>query len=145
MTRVFDASIEAVWNEWTEPAAFADWFGSPTGEVPLDTVSMDVRPGGAWRLTMFDGASRRRIDWRGTYLEVDEPNRLVFDITDQPEGTFLDVVTVVLTDLGDGRTEMRVEQRGGGISPDEYLRAGSGWSKFFDRIAVRLGEATASQ
>ncbi len=55
------------------------------------------------------------------------------------------MVTVVLTDLGDGRTEMRVEQRGGGISPDEYLRAGTGWSKFFDRIAVRLGEATASQ
>ena len=138
MIRVFVAPIEAVWNEWTEPAAFADWFGSPTGEVPLDTVSMDVQPGGAWRLTMFDGTNRRRIDWRGTYLEVDPPTRLVFNITDQAEGTFLDVVSVVLTDLGDGRTEMLVEQRGGGLSPDGYLRAGSGWSKFFDRIAERL-------
>jgi uncharacterized protein YndB with AHSA1/START domain len=138
MTRVFDASIEAVWREWTEPAAFADWFGSPTGEVPLDTVSMDVRPGGTWRLTMLNGANRRRIEWRGTYLEVDPPTRLVFNVTDRSEGDFLDVVTVELTDLGDGRTEMRVEQRGGGLSPDEYLRAGRGWSKFFDRIGVRL-------
>ena len=138
MLRVFDAPIEAVWKEWTEPAAFADWFGSPTGEVPLDTVSMDVRPGGAWRLTMLDGANRRRIDWRGTYLEVDPPTRPVFNITDQPDGGFLDVVSVDLKDLGGGRTEMRVEQRGGGLSPDGYLRAGSGWSKFFDRIRERL-------
>jgi uncharacterized protein YndB with AHSA1/START domain len=138
MTRVFDAPIETVWKEWTEPVAFADWFGSPTGEVPLETVSMDVRPGGAWRLTMFNGPNRRQIDWRGTYLVVDPPKRLVFNITDQPEGGFLDVVTVELTDLADGRTEMRVEQRGGGLTPDEYLRAGSGWSKFFDRIRERL-------
>src|SRR5688572_30185688 len=73
MARVFAASIEAVWKEWTEPAAFADWFGSPTGEVPIETVSMDVRAGGAWRLTMLDGTHRRRIDWRGVYLEVEPP------------------------------------------------------------------------
>ena len=141
MIRVFDAPIEVVWREWTEPAAFADWFGSPTGEVPLDTVSMDVRPGGAWRMTMFSDANRRRIEWRGTYLEVEPPTRLVFNITDQPDGTFLDIVTVTLTDLGDGRTEMRVEQHGGGLPPEQYLRAGSGWSKFFDRIAERLAGA----
>lgn len=138
MTRVFDAPIETVWNEWTQPAAFADWFGSPTGDVPLESVSMDLRPGGAWRLTMFNGPNRRRIEWRGTYLEVDPPTRLVFNITDAPEGGFLDLVIVALTDLGDGRTEMRVEQRGGGLTPDEYLRAGNGWSKFFDRMTERL-------
>jgi uncharacterized protein YndB with AHSA1/START domain len=138
VTRIFDAPIEAVWREWTEPAAFADWFGSPTGEVPIDTVTMDVRPGGAWRMTMFDGPDRRRIDWRGEYLEVDEPTRLVFSITDRPDGTFLDAVTVELSDLGDGRTEMRFEQRGGGLTPDGYERAGNGWSGFFDRIAARL-------
>src|SRR6266508_198949 len=84
MTRVFDASREDLWREWTEPAAFADWFGAPTSEVPLDTVSLDVRVGGTWRLTMFSGPRRRQIEWRGEYLEVDEPNRLVLTITGQP-------------------------------------------------------------
>ena len=140
MTRALDAPIEAVWREWTEPAAFADWFGSPTGEVPLDTVSLDVRPGGAWRMTMFNGPNRRTIEWRGTYLAVEPPTRLVFNITDQPEGTFMDIVTVTLTDLGDGQTEMRVEQRGGGLTRDQYLRAGNGWSKFFDRMGRRLAK-----
>ena len=45
ITRVFDAPRERVWQEWTEPERFADWFGGPESEVPLATVSMDVRRG----------------------------------------------------------------------------------------------------
>ena len=97
---------------------------------------MDVRPGGSWRLTMF--AARGEIHWNGEYREVDEPERLVFTVTDQPGEPAFELVSVVLTDLGDGRTEMHFEQRGGGLSPEEYERAGRGWSSFFDRIAERL-------
>jgi hypothetical protein len=35
-------------------------------------------------------------------------------------------------------TEMHFEQRGGHLSPEEYERAGQGWSGFFDVIAERL-------
>jgi len=82
--RVFDAPPERVWAEWTTPDAFADWFGGPNSEVPLESVSMDVRPGGAWRLTMFAEPGRRQINWKGEYKEVDEPERLVFTVSDQP-------------------------------------------------------------
>jgi uncharacterized protein YndB with AHSA1/START domain len=99
---------------------------------------MDVTPGGAWRLTMFAEPGRREINWKGEYREVVEPERLVFTVTDQPGEEAYELVTVVLVDLGDGRTEMAFEQRGGGLSPDEYERAGQGWSSFFDRIAERL-------
>jgi uncharacterized protein YndB with AHSA1/START domain len=138
MTRILDAPPTDVWREWTDPAAFADWFGGADYPIPLETVSMDVRVGGAWRMAMVDEAKRRRVDWHGEYVEVEEPVRLVFTITDQHERDFYDFVIVELVDLGDGRTEMRVEQRGGGLTPDEYLRAGRGWSTFFDRIAERL-------
>jgi uncharacterized protein YndB with AHSA1/START domain len=139
ITRIFDAPPAKVWKEWTEPAAFADWFGGPDGEVPLASVSMDVREGGTWRLTMFAGANRRRIEWMGEYLELIEPKGLVFKLSDQPEGNDYELVTVVLTDLGDGRTEMLFQQRGR-LSPDEYGRAESGWSSFFDRVAEHLAE-----
>ena len=139
MTRIFDAPPARVWQEWTTPEAFADWFGAPGGHMPLSSVSMDVREGGAWRLTMFTDDERRRIDWRGEYLEVVEPKRLVFTVTDQPDGDDRELLIVDLTDLGDGRTEMRFEQRGR-LSDDEYKRAGSGWSGFFDRVAERLAE-----
>ena len=137
ITRVFDAARERVWKEWTEPEAFADWFGGAESDVPLSSVSMDVRPGGSWRATMFAGPGRTEIQWQGSYREVVEPERLVFTLSDQPESDAYELVTVVLTDLGDGRTEMRFEQRGR-MSAEQYEGAGEGWSTFFDRIAERL-------
>jgi uncharacterized protein YndB with AHSA1/START domain len=138
MTRVFEAPRERVWREWTEPDRFADWFGGPNWEVPLSTVIMDVREGGRLRLTMhFEG---REIHWKGEYLHVDEPERLVFTITDRPDEERYELVTVVLTDLGDGRTEMLFEQRGH-LHPDQYRVTREGWSGFFDRIA----EVTSSE
>jgi uncharacterized protein YndB with AHSA1/START domain len=137
IARVFDAPRQRVWEEWTEPDRFADWFGGVEAEVPLSTVSMDVRPGGSWRATMFAGPERREIQWKGEFHEVVEPERLVFTISDQPGDEAFELITVVLNDLGDGRTEMLFEQRGR-MSAEEYERAGEGWGKFFDRIAERL-------
>jgi uncharacterized protein YndB with AHSA1/START domain len=136
-TRVFDAARDRVWREWTEPARFADWFGGVECEVPLPSVAMDLRPGGAWRATMFCGPTRREIRWTGEYREVVAPERLVFTITDQSDGDRYELASVLLTDLGDGRTQMRFEQRGY-MRPDEYDRAQSGWGGFFARIDARL-------
>jgi uncharacterized protein YndB with AHSA1/START domain len=140
ITRVFDARREQVWKEWTEPERFADWYGGSDAEVPVSTVSMDVREGGAWRATMFAGPGRREIQWQGEYREVVEPERLVFTVSDQPGEDAYELVIVVLTDLGDGRTEMLLEQRGR-MSAEQYKRAGEGWSGFFDRMAERLVDA----
>lgn len=137
ITRVFDAPREDVWREWTEPERFADWFGGSQSEVPVSTVSMDVREGGALRATMFAGPERREIQWKGEYLEVAQPGRLVFTLSDEPGEEGYELVAVTLTDLGDGRTEMLLEQRGT-MTPEQYDRAGQGWSSFFDRMAARL-------
>jgi uncharacterized protein YndB with AHSA1/START domain len=140
ISREFDAPRERVWKEWTEPERFADWYGGPQCEIPLDSVSMDVRPGGKWQLTMFAPPSGRRIDWKGEYLEVVPPERLVFTVSDQPGDEAFELVTVELTDLGDQRTQMHFEQRGS-MSPEQYERATDGWGGFFDRIDERLATA----
>ena len=137
VTRVFAAPRERVWREWTEPERFADWFGGPEWQVPMTSVSMDVRPGGSWRLSMFADTGRREIHWDGEYREVVAPERLVFTISDQPGSDAYELVTVVLSDLGDGRTEMLFQQRGE-LTPEQYKGAEEGWSSFFDRIAERL-------
>ena len=136
VTRVFDAPRERVWREWTEPERFADWFGGAESEIPLSTVAMDVRPGGAWHATMYVGPSRHEIRWKGEYLEVEPPGKLVFTVSDRPDDTY-ELVSVVFTDLGDGRTEMHFEQRGH-MSPEQYERTERGWGGFFDRIDERL-------
>jgi uncharacterized protein YndB with AHSA1/START domain len=139
LTRVFDAPRERVWREWTEPERFADWFGGREAEVPVSSVSMDVREGGAWRATMFAGPDRREIRWRGEYREVVPPERLVLTFRERP-GYEYELVIVDLVDLGDGRTEMRFQQRGG-MTAEQYKAAGDGWSTFFDRMAEGIAAA----
>ena len=131
----FEAPREQVWREWTEAERFADWYGGAETEVPLDTVTMDVRPGGRWSLIMH--AERGTIYWDGEYLEVQEPERLVFTVTDEPDEDQYAVCTVVLTETGDGRTDMLFTQVGP-LPPEQVEAAKKGWSGFFDRIAERL-------
>jgi uncharacterized protein YndB with AHSA1/START domain len=138
LTRVFAAPRERLWREWTEPERFADWFGGREADVPADSVSMDVRPGGKWRATMYyEGAQSQ---WGGVYREVIEPARLVLTFSEEPGDEAQELVTVVFTDLGDGRTEMRLEQRGA-LSRDLYKHSLDGWSSFLDRMAERLHDA----
>jgi uncharacterized protein YndB with AHSA1/START domain len=137
LTRIFDVPRERLWKEWTEPERFADWFGGVEAEVPLSSVTMDVREGGAWRATMFAGPGRVEIRWSGEYREVVEPARLVLTFSDQPDPDEYELVSVVLTDLGDGRTEMLFTQRGR-MSAKRYERAAQGWSSFFDRMETHL-------
>jgi uncharacterized protein YndB with AHSA1/START domain len=80
------------------------------------------------------------IRWKGAYREVAAPERLVFTISDQPGEDRYELVTVLLIDLGDGRTEMRFEQRGH-MSPDAYDRSQTGWGTFFARLDDRLAAA----
>jgi len=108
ITRVFEAPREAVWKAWTEPEQLARWWGRRGWNTPLSSITMDVSPGGALRLTSVSEADGTEMSSIGTYREVVEPERLVFAETDESgcpkvQGA---VATVTLTDLGDGRTEM---------------------------------------
>jgi uncharacterized protein YndB with AHSA1/START domain len=136
IARVFEAPRERVWREWTEPDRFADWFGGAEGELPPSSVAMDVRVGGTWRLTMR--VPRGEISWHGEYRELVEPERIVFTLSDQPTPDAEHALVIVdLGDVGEGRTEMRFEQRGS-LSPVQTSEARYGWSRFFDRLAERL-------
>src|SRR4051794_20240709 len=135
MTRVLDAARERVWREWTEPEAFADWFGGPEAEVPLESVAMDVRPGGAWRATMLYRG--REIRWIGEYREGVAPERLVFTISHKPDENPRELVGVVLTELADGRPGV-VGAQHGPQPPDAYDASRHRWGAPFDQMAERL-------
>jgi uncharacterized protein YndB with AHSA1/START domain len=138
ITRVFDAPRHLVWTEFTEPTCFANWFGGPDTEVPLSTVSIDLRPGGAWTATTLSyGPDRRDIRWDGVYLEITEPKRLAFTIRGIQRDRTPDEVTVILTDLCDGRTEMLFRQQGRRTT-QQYELAREQWSVEFDYIAEHM-------
>jgi uncharacterized protein YndB with AHSA1/START domain len=139
----FEAPRAEVWREWTEPERFADWYGGPDFAVPLKTMTWDVRAGAKWNFVMRgDG---RVIHWDGEYLEVEEPERLVFTVSDQPDEDLYDLCTVELTDLAGTRTEMRFTQSGGHMPAEAYRRAEEGWGGFFTRMAERLQTTGGNQ
>lgn len=128
ITRVFDAPRELVWKAWTDPEQVARWYGPRGFSTPRSTITMDVRRGGAFALTMVDDDDGTEYPSGGTFLEVEEPERLVWRDRD------IDLlVTITFADLG-GRTEMtcHVLGRTGGAE------AHDGWSAMFDELAEYL-------
>ena len=74
-TRIFDAPRDLVWQAWIDPKQIVQWWG-PNG-FKTTTYQMEVKPGGVWRFVMH-GPDGRDYQNRVTFLEVVEPERLVF-------------------------------------------------------------------
>jgi len=137
ITRVFEAPRELVWKAWTEPGQLALWWGRRGWNTPLSKITMDVRPGGAFRLTSVSEEDGAEMIQEGTYREVVEPERLVID--EAAEGAWHSgaVTVVTFTDLGDGRTEMvfRTTIR---TTAEGLDTATAGMRSSFDRLAEHL-------
>jgi uncharacterized protein YndB with AHSA1/START domain len=133
ITRTFPATREQVYAAWTEPEQFSVWFGTEAVDVPLETVSMDVRVGGTWNAVMHlpDGNT---IHWVGEYSEVDPPERLAFTMTDDPSNPAREPVTVDFVEV-DGGTEMTLRQAATGFSEVQLTQTIAGYNGFFDDMA----------
>ena len=109
------------------------WFGTAQVEVPQETLSMDVRPGGAFRAVMHlpDG---NLINWAGTYIEVDPPAHLAMTLTDQPGD---DAGLPVLFDLEsvDGGTQLTIRQDRSDFSDEQVAATIAGYNAFIDDMA----------
>jgi uncharacterized protein YndB with AHSA1/START domain len=86
--RTFDARIRVVWQMWTAPEHFAEWYG-PDGVTVVPRL-MDVRAGGRRLLGMeIRSPDAPRQMWlAGEYVAVVKHERLVYtDYTSDEHGT----------------------------------------------------------
>jgi uncharacterized protein YndB with AHSA1/START domain len=130
ITRVFDAPRELVWKAWTEPDRLARWWGKRGWTAREETIALDVRIGGAFRVTTVSDEDGSEMATDGVFREIVEPERLVFG-----NGDAISVVT--FSALADGRTEMTFHSA---LHASEalYERAGAGLGSAFDRLAGEL-------
>jgi uncharacterized protein YndB with AHSA1/START domain len=137
ITRIFDAPRELVWKAWTEPGQLACWWGRRGWSTPLDSITMDVRPGGVFRLTSVSDEDGRTMTTEVVYLEVVEPQRLVFTEVPREDCHEGAVGTVSFTELGDGRTQMTFQST---IQTTGELGGNTkaGLESAFDRLAEHL-------
>ena len=99
--RVFNAARERVWEAMTKPELVAQWWGRGN---KLDVERLEVKPGGHWRFVEHSGGETHGFE--GRFGEVTPPSKLIytFEWDGMPAHVILE--TVVLEDLGDGRTRM---------------------------------------
>jgi uncharacterized protein YndB with AHSA1/START domain len=140
IVRIFDAPRELVYEAWTVPERFGAWFGEHGSTIPAELISMDVRPGGSWSATMIYGPEETEIPFTGEFRELLEPARIVMTLNSlEDPSNGVEILTVDLDDLGDGRTRMTFSQRGT-LPAGEYPRAMNGWLIFFDRMGENVGD-----
>ncbi len=73
VTRTFDAPAELVFEAWTRPELFRQWWLPRSMGMTLQSLEMDARTGGGYHLDFGDG-----VDFYGTYLEVTPCSRIVW-------------------------------------------------------------------
>ena len=134
IVRTVKAARDVVWRLWTEPAEMAHWLHPDAMHTPAGSVHVDLRVGGHYRYTMVDDETGAEHPTGGKYLEIVEPERLVFTWTvpgDPPDSS---VVTVTLDDLGD-RTEITLHVRGAAGHPGDG-HVYDGWRQALDGLAA---------
>lgn len=104
-TRIFDAPRELVFRCLIEPEHLAHFWGPAGTSAPLAHIKVDPRPGGVFETVMVNDADGSQYPTRAVYVEITEPERLVWTETDSGM-----TVTMTFADLGDGRTEARIHQ-----------------------------------
>jgi uncharacterized protein YndB with AHSA1/START domain len=90
VTRTFNGPARIVFQAWTQPELFRQWWVPKSAGMSLLSCEMDVRVGGRYRLEFAQGDSR--MAFFGTYKEVTPHSRLVWT-NDESDGGAVSTVT----------------------------------------------------
>ena len=98
VTRTFNGPARLVFEAWTKPELFRQWWVPKSMGMSLLSCEMDVRVGGRYRLEFAHGDSQSAFF--GTYKEVTPHSRLVWTNDESGDGA---VTTVTFEERG-GKT-----------------------------------------
>lgn len=152
ITRVFDAPVEKVWQAWTDPEKFKQWWGPKNYTAP--DVKMDVKTGGSYHASM-QGPDGKKVWSGGTYKEVVPMKKLVVsDYFSDENGNKLDPtqfgmdadfpkemdVTISFEDQG-GKTKLTLAYAPVPAAAFEAMKKSGmaeGWNQSLDKLAESL-------
>ena len=98
VTRTFDGPPRIVFEAWTKPELFRQWWVPKSLGMSLLSCEMDVRVGGKYRVEFAHGDSQAAFF--GTYQEVTPHSRLVWTNEESDEAS---ITTVTFAEKG-GKT-----------------------------------------
>jgi uncharacterized protein YndB with AHSA1/START domain len=98
VTRTFNGPARIVFEAWTKPELFKQWWVPKSVGMSLLSCEMDVRVGGKYRLVFSHPAAPEPMAFFGSYLEVTPHSRLVW--TNEEGGDSGQVTTVTFEERG---------------------------------------------
>jgi uncharacterized protein YndB with AHSA1/START domain len=134
VTRTFNAPARLVFEAWSRPELFKQWWVPKSLGMTLRSCEMEVRTGGKYRLSFGDG-----MDFFGRYLEVTPHSRIVW--TNEEGGENGSVTTVTLEEKG-GKTLLVMSE----LYPSKEAldAAGTGAADAMHESFAQLDELLAS-
>jgi uncharacterized protein YndB with AHSA1/START domain len=133
--RAFEASADELFDAWTSVEVLKRWWHAATDwETPFAEV--DLRVGGAVRITMRNPADGKEYGGSGEYTVLDRPRKLAFTwVWDDDEHRRRQLIEVEFTPDGD-RTRVVLTNRG--LPPGEKDDYNDGWNASFDNLAAAI-------
>jgi uncharacterized protein YndB with AHSA1/START domain len=152
--RTFDAPLSLMWQLWTDPEHFKNWYGPTGASIPV--AKMEVRVGGS-RLVCMEMQTPNgpmQMWFTGEYLEVVENHRLVFTESMADEhGKIVSPASMGMPAAHPVTTEVRVELESLGNQTRMVLThvgipsdspGAAGWVMAFDKLAAYANSQSAS-
>lgn len=102
VTRTFDAPARLVFEAWTKPELFGQWWVPRSMGMTLRSCELDVRTGGKYRLVFGDDPANP-VAFFGEYLDVVPNQRIVW--TNEESGADGSVTTVTFEEKN-GKTTL---------------------------------------
>ncbi|MGZ4690297.1 MAG: SRPBCC family protein [Acidimicrobiia bacterium] len=133
-TREYKAPRELVFRCMIEPEHLTHFWGPVGVSTPIGNITVDARPGGAFETIMVNDESHDEYAMKAKFVEIVEPERIVFVEPDVEGGM---TTSITFTDLGNGTTEVVVHQTN---VPEMYMNdeAQAGMQSSFDKFAAYL-------
>src|ERR1700733_13299115 len=100
VTRTFNAPAHIVFEAWSKPELFKQWWVPKSVGMSMLSCDMDIRTGGKYRLVFSHPDFDQPMAFFGTYKEVTPHKRLVWTNEDSDQGA----VTTVTFEENDGKT-----------------------------------------
>ena len=138
VTRAFDAPARLVFEAWTKPELFKQWWVPRSMGMTLRSCELDVRTGGRYRLVFGDDPANP-MAFFGKYLDVVPNQRIVW--TNEESGADGSVTTVTFEEKN-GKTTLVVSE----LYPTKEAldAAGTGAQEAMNESFGQLDELLAS-
>ena len=91
VTRTFDAPAHLVFEAWSKPELFKQWWVPKSVGMSLLSCDMDIRTGGTYRLEFRHPAFDQPMAFFGTYREVTPNKRIVWTNEESDDGAMTTV------------------------------------------------------